>query len=78
MQPTLSAQDVRALERIGRARNVSLERALKQVIAAAAEDERLLEATKARPARAVKLTTRQAIKLASEAVQEVRCACNQL
>jgi hypothetical protein len=76
MQPTLSAQDVRALERIGRARNVSLERALKQVIAA--EDERLLEATKARPARAVKLTTRQAMKLASEAVQEVRCACNQL
>jgi hypothetical protein len=76
MQPTLSAQDVRALERIGRARNVSLERALKQVIAAAAEDERLLEATKARPPRAVKLTTRQAMKLASEAVREVRRARN--
>jgi hypothetical protein len=49
---------------------------LKQVIAAAAEDERLLEATKARPARAVKLTTRQAMKLASEAVREVRRARN--
>jgi hypothetical protein len=72
VQPTLSPKDVQALERIGKARRISPERALKQLIAAAAEDERLLEATRAKPAGTPKLTTKQAMKLAVEAVRASR------